>query len=170
MSDILDKLKKIQKLANRGSTESEKRTAQNLLNQLSAKYNISLEDLKDYTSKNIYTWHCSTDDEKDLLIQILSKVIQEQYMDLIEKEDRQFGLKLTYLQYVEVDTLFGLYKDQLMNEIYYLKQAFYKKHNLFPPTPSDCTVDNNISEDDIKQILKYFQNLKYIAPYKQIGN
>jgi len=132
MSNILDRLNKIKKLVDFGSTDGEKSAALKLFNKLIDQYNISPQELQTQLTK-IYTWECKNKTEEELLILILSKVIENQYMDLIEKDNNNLGLELTYIQYIEVDWLFNLYKIELENEIKYLKQAFYKKHDLFPP-------------------------------------
>lgn len=166
--DILEKLHKIKQLINRGATPGEKAAAKNLFDCLVDKYQISLEELEELKVKS-YTWECKNKTEEELLIQILSKVIKDQYMDLIQ-DDQNFGLELTYLQYIEVDLLFGLYKVELENEIKYLTQAFYKKHDLFPPVTDEQKKNAPApSDEQIREILKYFQSLKHIDVYKQIS-
>lgn len=167
--DILEKLNKIKQLIDRGGTPGEKSAARNLFDQLVNKYQISPEELEEVQVK-VYTWECKNKTEEELLIQILSKVIKNQHMDLIIKDELKFGLELTYLQYVEVDLLFELYNVELENEIKYLKQAFYKKHDLFPPITEDQKKNApKISEDQVRDILKYFRSLKDIDVFKQIG-
>ncbi len=163
--DIIDRLQKIKKLAQEGKTVGEKASAQFLFDKLVDQYDITPEQLNEQQTKP-YMWECENIHDQELLIQILSKVIQNQYMDLIE-EDSKIGLELTKLQYIEVDWMFGLYKSAFNKELKLLKQAFYKKHELFPPSDDDQKC--NISQEEIQDIIKYFRNLKTIIPHKQIG-
>ena len=171
MENILQKLKKIKALADRGSTPHERSTARKLLEDLLKKYNMSMEDL---ITEEIQMFYFSffTSTEKDLLFQIVGHITHTNRISWWKtKNTRKIGFKLTPLQAALVSDYWDAYREPLKKEIKKyidtLFTAYVQKHRLFAPSNGKSNGDSDPVDRDL--LLAMLRNLCEVErPTKKI--
>lgn len=162
---IIDRIMKVKALADRG-TDGERAAAQRLLEELMEKYHIDEADI-DTEKKNIYIIDAGELFFKDLFRQIyLVKFGRDRDIWLIEKmpkkEKRQYAelgygdktanlaIECTKAEFLEVKTLFEIYRNDLKEQMETFMYAYFHKNNLLAPADPnhDCT------EEDERKAMK----------------
>ena len=160
MSQIKQKLKKIQQLAERGEA-GEKDNANRLLKELLKKYRLTIEDLfedekKHYTIKYRHRW------EKTLLFQIYAKVLNKTTINYMkEKYHSRVTFELTPSEYAEIKLLFDIYRKTFKEEIGVLVDAFISKHEIWSGFSSN---DNEkIDYERLRKIMEMSRGLQDVT-------
>ena len=146
----LDLLKKLKSLANdvRGN-ENERQSAEEQLNKLMLKYNITEEDLEiEKTERR--NFYFKNEWEHRLICQTIYKLWPEMTIY------RQFGKKnwiwaeMTDAQYLEFEVHYCAYKASFQKEFDIFYYAFLSKNHIFPDKPAkNNSNDGGMSEGDL---------------------
>lgn len=174
---ILDRLKKLRALAERG-VGGEKSTAQKKLNKLLKENNLTLESLDEvtpqyflfkYTNKHTYR----------LLLQIMHKVVTPSLPDDLplnyykSKGTRnKIGIYCTPAQKLEIELDYEFYTELLDREIDTLLSAFIQKQDIFPANGPVSHIDpTEMSAEDLQELARiqqYANNIQYVNRHKMI--
>lgn len=132
----IEKLKKLRELALRG-VGGEKTQAIAILEKLTQKYGVSMEELDEDVIKDFrFTFH--GDKERKLLLQITYKITNETnrfhtlfFTNTGRKCRTECEISCTEAQKIEIEFLFDFYKKLWEKEIEALFSAYIQKHQLF---------------------------------------
>jgi hypothetical protein len=161
METIISRLKKIKVLAERGEA-GEADVAKERLLVLLDKYGLSLKDLEE-DKKTKYTFRYAFVDEKDLMLQCISKVTDDPKLSYSYRRDRkkEFYVELTEWQYVESKDLISFhikqYRDARKKKMEAFKQAYLSRHRLF--AESATGEGSKLSEEELDAILREFHSM-----------
>lgn len=165
MNDIVDKIKKIRALAERG-VGGEKVTAQKKLDKLLRDNNLSLESLEE-DSIQYYLFSYKDDHSAKLLSQVIYKVLGTENGKKLYKSRGtrlKIGVYCTPAQKIEIDLEYEFYLNLFNYEVEQLLSAFIQEQDIFP---DDCPVDKinltDLSDEDRDKIIKqemYRKNIK----------
>lgn len=163
MENIKEKLRKIKALAERGY-EGERKAAQEMLDNLLKKYNLTLDDIRSGEIKTHWFFYVNQLDRK-LLFQIYSKVTDchagiEYYNSKHRK--RQIGFDITPLQAAEIKILQNIYRKAFREETEFLLRAFIQKHKI-TPSPSQDNNSDDIDIEELLRILSMVNNMKDVV-------
>lgn len=168
---ILDRLKKIRKLAEYGSTDGEREAAQALLDKIINKYDIELCEISDDEEIEDFDFDFHGHDEKVILMQVGYKVTGiGTYYELRNRNTNrkiktQIRKKCTKSQSIEIQILFEFYRDLWYEEKDYFMKAFVQKHRLFGDSDED--VDPvKLSNEEILKIQMMEAGLSHKSPLK----
>lgn len=162
---IIDRIMKVKALADRG-TDGERAAAQRLLEELMEKYHIDEADIN--TEKtNIYLIDAGDPIFKDLFRQIylvkfgrnrdiwcidkMPKKDKRRYAELgFGDKDANLAIECTKAEFLEVKTLFEIYRKDLKEQLGTFMYAYFHKNDLLAPADPnhDCT------EEDERMALK----------------
>jgi len=176
MELIIEKLKKIKKLAEEGF-DGEMQAAVYLLNQQLKKHNLTIDDLQDEVEKE----RCFTaigDNERFALLMCCLKVIGI---------DRSYGLKyyrgelkkqyisLTEIEYIDISQMFDFHKKNMKKEFEKMVLDFQKsyqyKHGLYASENSEKHKSNyKPSYSEWLKIKQFADNMDDNFFHKQINN
>lgn len=138
---ILNRIRNIKELSeDTGATEGEKANALDKLHKLLEKYNLTLDDLQD-NQRQRYDFTYRRKWEKRLLIQIMAYVLESKDFDVWGYTNRdsnrrlqKVGVDLTKTEYEQINRLYTMYKKQFVDELVLLMEAFFERHNIYPPS------------------------------------
>lgn len=175
---IKSKVLKLQALAERGEN-GEALNAKRLLDQLLAKYGVTLEDIvgaQDEVDRYVFNVK-ENGYGLTLFIQCYFKITGEKRMSY-GKHRRYISVDLTKLQYVELKSLYDWHYKQLSKEIKRMQkefaEAYIQKHKIFNTREDDSdSEDKELTPEDIERllrVLRYMDSVEDTSYHKQIGN
>ncbi len=132
---IIEKLKKVKELAERG-VEGEAQAAKEKLDILLNKYGLTLKDLEEVKT-NEYKFKYVTVYEKKIMIQCISKVLDNPQLTYSWYKDKkkEFFVEMTEWQFIEATSLIKFHIKQFRKEVKERMKAFFSaycsKHTLF---------------------------------------
>jgi hypothetical protein len=172
MELIIDKLKKIKELSERG-INGEAKAAKAALEKLLAKYSLTVESLSSET-KIIYCFKAKEGNDRAALFMCVLKVagnegIKTMYRIKGEKANNIY-VDLTEYEFAEVSQLYDFHKHNINKEfektINSFQQAYQYRHRLYA---SDKTEDGReMTGEEIMRILKYASDMDDVQFYKEI--
>jgi hypothetical protein len=171
MELIIEKLKKIKELVERG-VDGEAKAAREKLHILLNKYNLSIEDLED-NKVSSYKFKYVTSAELDIIIQCISKVTDnpKQVYSYYKDKKKEVFVKLTEWQYIEATVLVkfhvALFRKELKSHLKALVSAYCSKHHLFADS-STGEGGVEMTEEEIMKYLKIYRSLDDKSFQKQI--
>ena len=172
MSDINERIKKLKALALRG-VGGEKEQAQALLEKLTKKYCISLEDL-DENKIEFFVLEYHGEIEKRLIVQITYKILNKDgcvYSRRYVKSGRKCRTKLeiecTEAQKIEIEFLFDFYKKLWEKEVEIFFKAFIQNHSLFGKL-KDGESGTHLTNEQLFKMYQMMQGLSNDKPLLQI--
>lgn len=154
---IIDRLRKIEKLANCG-VDGERENAVRMLRDLLSQHGLTLEDLSEENKKE-YWLNYRTIWEKKLLCQIYAKITgssQIRYSKLKGKTGMFF--KLGVAQYIDFMAMYDAYRPALKKEMETLFMAFVSKHNICAPPNEDS--NTKCSREESERIWQMIMGLR----------
>jgi hypothetical protein len=163
-------LRKILELSKRGY-DGEKDNAEAMLFMFMKKHSLTFEDLEkcednvikeyEFTYKGLF--------EKDMLFQIFSKVINNKILKYStpKRSRTKITFKLTYIQFVEISSMFSIYKSAWSQYQEDSFSAFINKNRLFP----DITAGEDImSNEETARISSIMRSMNITPINKMIEN
>jgi len=153
---LLEKLKKVKALADRGSG-GERESAAALLERMMKKHGITDNDLEENVVQ-LYWIRYKTDYERKLLFQLA-------YMHTgpghaagcvgkwTNRKRKEVGITCTAAQYIEIHADFDFYREALAEEMDVFYTAFINKNHLFPPPELEGDLDDT-GEVDLVRLEK----------------
>lgn len=167
-----ERLKKIYALAMQG-VGGEKEAAAELLEKLTKKYGVSIEEL-DEEKISSFEMEFHGDIEKRLLVQVVYKVTGKsgnvykmRYTESGRLCKTKSSVRCTEAQKIEIEFLFDFYKRLFEKEKEYLLKAFIQKHRIFGVCDNDEAQDE-ISREELLKIMNMAAGLSDETPLKQI--
>ncbi len=172
MSDIKERLKKLRELALRG-VGGEKTSAQEILDELLKKYEISIEDLDGDTVKDFsLTYHGN--EQRQLLVQTIYKVTGStgnwcglRYTHSGRACRTELSVSCTEAQKAEIEFLFSFYVRLWEDEKKMLLRAFIQKHQIFGSL-KDGEKGSEISKEELAKLYTLMSGLSDERPLLQI--
>jgi hypothetical protein len=172
MESIVEKIKKIQALAERG-VSGEAKAAKAALEKLLKKYNLTLEDLSRETVKK-RCFVAKNDNEKAVLIMCGFKIVgEERVTKLYSYKGRPNScyLDLNDYEFIELSQLFDFHKKNINNEFEKVRTDFQRgyqyKHKLY--SSSKTANEAKVTKEDVMRILRYASEMKDVEFYKAIA-
>lgn len=136
MSNKIELINKLKRLMN-SDNESEKASAEEKLHLIMNKYEIDESELDDGQDKK-YDLYYHNNIEKRILIQVMFKVLGDDYKNKVYVERNKPGknIKLivycTYERYVEISVQYDFYKELILEDLDTFITGFIYKHHIFP--------------------------------------
>lgn len=154
---ILEQIKKVKELAERG-IGGEKENAKILLDKLLKKYNISFNEVNN-EEKDEYIFNYKTNFDEKILIQCLLKYSKSDDY-LTYKQENKIKIKLTKLEWLDVEASYDFYKNLFSKEIDLLFTAFINKHDIFrEKNPNDNSKGKELSEQEMESLINMMKGL-----------
>lgn len=166
---LKDKLRKILELAERG-VDGERNNAKQMLQDLMAKYGVTLEELTSPQVKR-YWLRYKYPFERSLILQILGFVLDCNTLGTYKRTAKKaVGIDLTPLQHRTFQEYWDTYRkpltDEVMKYIDSVFSAYIAKHQLFSSQPGKA---QEMTEEEIERLRQVMQGLRPIArPVHQI--
>jgi hypothetical protein len=161
MENILDKLKKIQALAEAG-VGGERENAKRKLEALLAKHGLTFEDLATKQLPQVHYYRYKGMTERQLLAQCHVRVVPRSRprVSYTRKGRRAIGYELTPLEQLELGPLWSYYRRLWKKELGAFFMAFIHKHDLFPrgPKPKE-EGDSTLTEEEAAKIMDMMSGL-----------
>lgn len=170
MSDIHERLKKLRALAMQG-VGGEQAQAQAMLDKLTQKYGVSMEDLEeDKLDKYEFTFKNET--EEKLLTQISYKVTNRTDNFFLHKDKRHNRYKewieCTEAQKVEIDFLFEFYRELWEQECAAFLFAFIQKHRLYGERKEGEGNSKEFSKEELTKMIAMMGVMQDKIPLHQL--
>lgn len=172
MNSKIELLQKLKALTEKG-VGGEKRNAENMLNKLMDKYNISETELSEDTiAETRFTYHGK--EQERLLLQIIYKVTNAtdnthayNYTKSNRKCRTIIGADVTAAQKIEIEFLFDFYVTQYEKERTALLNAFIQKHHLYGKLKLG-EQPKRVSPEEIIKMSKLMKGLDYVSPIRRL--
>jgi len=161
METIIQKLKKVKELADRGEA-GEALAAKAKLFELLQKHGLSIEDIEDDIKKS-YTFRYAFTDEKRVMLQCISKVIDDPKMSYTFRRDRrkEFSVELTEWQYIESMDLIKFhlkqYREEKKRKMRALFSAYLNRHDLF--AESSEPGESKMTPEEYAEFIRAYQGI-----------
>ena len=161
METIIEKLKKVKELMDRGE-EGEALAAKNLLFKLLAKHGLTLDDITDDVKKS-YLFKYVFAREKRMMLQCISKVADDPKLRYSHQNDKkkEFWVDLTEWQYIEVSDMIEFHVKQFRKEMELKMDAFLgayiNKHNLF--AESSEPGESTLTPEELAEFLRQYEGM-----------
>ena len=160
MDRIIDKLKKLLALAERGE-RGEADNARRLLEAELRRHGLTLEDIC-ADSKRTRIFKYNSNEERTLLIQVLVNYLgskSDAFCDsTYNKYQKEVYIALSDIEYIDISNMYDFFKAQFRKERKRLLQdmikAFVQKHRIFDSTPQECQEDDR--EIDWEELQRIF--------------
>lgn len=175
MDRIIDKLKKLLALAERGE-RGEADNARRLLEAELRRHGLTLEDIcDDNKKKRIFKYN--SNEERTLLIQVLVNYLgskSDAFCDsTYNKYQKKVYIALSDIEYIDISNMYDFFKAQYRKErkrlLHDMIQAFVQKHSLFDITPQERPdYDREIDWDELKRILALSSTMEDVTFRKQL--
>ena len=168
MDRIIDKLKKLLALAERGE-RGEADNARRLLEAELRRHGLTLEDIcADNRRTRMFKYN--SNEERGLLIQVLVNYLGSKSDAFCEstynKHKKQVYIDLTDMEYIDISNMYDFFKAQYRKErkrlLHDMIQAFVQKHRLCPDD------DREIDWDELKRILALSSTMEDVTFRKQL--
>lgn len=171
---IMEKLRKIQAMAERG-TEFEKRVAREKLDAFLDEYGLTIDDVID-SEKRPFLFKYKTKMEGELLFQIMRHVmmVREIRLQYYKENPRNIYVEMTPIQHRQVLEYWETYRKEFNTEIAKVNEsvfvAFIEKHKLFSYAPAESDECDKCERPlDFELIRKLRNSMKDIrSPRVQI--
>jgi hypothetical protein len=171
METIIQKLKKIQELAEKG-IEGEAKAAKIMLDKFLLQHNLTLDDIKqEKKEKRLFKY--VTVHERSVMINCISKVLDDPKMTYswYKNKKKEFFVEMTDWQYIEAQDLIKFhikqFRKELKKKLEALTRAYIHNHNLFSETQSDGE-GKKLSPEEISEILRAMEGLEDVSYLKKI--
>ena len=149
-------VRKIKSLAD-GGVAGEQQNAQELLDKLMKKYNISEEDLQEEKIQFFKIKVPNIFKAESLANQILYSIVGEDNGKGLYGRKRLYYVKCTYAEFLEFEAKYKFYLYHYKKELAIFYSAFIQANNIFYTGPG-AKVDTNLTEEDL-QMLKMAKGL-----------
>lgn len=175
MDRIIDKLKKLLALAERGE-RGEADNARRILEAELRKNGLTLEDICAGNRKT-RMFKYNSNEERTLLIQVLLNYLGSKSDAFSEstynKYKKQVYISLSDIEYIDISNMYDFFKTQFRKERKRLLQdmimAFVQKHRIFDSTPQERPDDDwEIDWEKLKRIFALSSTMEDVTFRKQL--
>ena len=150
MSDIYEKLKAVNELKHRGSTPEERQSAKEKLDQLSIKYNVSIEELdKQRVDGDLHWYGFKVRDlmEFHILVQCIWYITERVVESIKDEPGLRMAFQLSEREVKDCTMAINNYLSVWREDYQIILQAFVMKHKLFGPSSPKSETKDNPSQD-----------------------
>lgn len=171
MESIIDKLRKIKKLADEGFV-GEAAAAKAMLSKLLDKYNLTIDDLSDTTIKPRLFFAKGAHDKRVFLYCCAKVLGHERGIEAAYDRRKPYNVYIdaTDYEFVELSNLYAFHKANFKKEFDKALEEFYAAyrytHDLYPSDVEETTGD--IDEETVKRILAYIGGMGKVQYLKQL--
>jgi len=167
MDRIIDKLKKLLALAERGE-QGEAENARRLLEAELRKHGLTFDDIRE-ENKRTRMFKYNSNEERTLLIQVLVNYLGSK-SDAFNKSTYNKYKKQVY---IDISNMYDFFKAQFRKERKRLLQdmikAFVQKHRIFDSTPQECQEDDReIDWEELQRIFALSSTMEDVTFRKQL--
>jgi hypothetical protein len=171
MDKILERLRKIKELADRGE-QGEAIAAKKKLEEGLEKHGLHLSDL-DAIKRTKRKFKYFYGAEKDIIFQIVFKVLRIPTISYSTwKNKKIMEIELSDIEYIDiksqVDFHLKQYRKELKAKMKTFTSAYIAKHRLFSDVPSDGEPENPLSLEEIAEIVAMVNNLEDVTYHKTL--
>ena len=175
MDRIIDKLKKLLALAERGE-QGEAENARRRLEAELRKHGLTFDDIRE-ENKRTRMFKYNSNDERTLLIQVLVNYLGSKSdafnKSTYNKYKKQVYIDLTDMEYIDISNMYDFFKAQFRKERKRLLQdmikAFVQKHRIFDSTSQGCQEDDReIDWEELKRIFALSSTMEDVTFRKQL--
>ena len=131
---LLEKIRKVQALANRGA-DGEKQSAAALLDRLMTQYGIDEAEIAEERLEKCF-FRYKTPYERKLLVQV--KIPFKCVGSYSGRARKQVGIDCTAAERLEIEFSYEFYKAALEEEMERFYSAFLMKNDIFPPASKEA--------------------------------
>lgn len=174
--ELLEKIKKIKALADRG-VGGEKTTAQATLERLMQEHGITEADLEmEREETAFFPYHDEL--ERRILIQVIFSVTGKPAFGCVGaasgRKRKKYGADCTAAQRLEIEFNHKFFYEAAKKEFEVFLYAFYMKNRIFPPdgiAPEQET--KALTEEELEEVLRAEQmaaTMEKYTPHKAIGD
>ncbi|MDR0872240.1 MAG: hypothetical protein LBN27_02075 [Prevotellaceae bacterium] len=170
MESIIEKLKKIQTLAERGCN-GEMENAKFLLDKLLKQYNLTLEDLSSEIRKERVFKNCNA----AVFIMCSYKIFGVKRTKTsynYKNKPKDLCIELTDLEYIEISEFYNFHKRNFDKEFQKMKvdfQCSYQlKHELYTEKNDSDDKGKSYSQEELEKLLTYASMMEDVAFHKAI--
>jgi len=171
MADINSTLRKIKALADGTANAHEREAALSKLYELMELHGISEADIEDEAVQvHNFKWRNKRDGK--LLLQIISKIMATNSLETYayrrggRKVSGELGIKCTTAQMLEINFMFGFYKDLYHREEEAFYSAFIQKHKIFGPSSGG---GKEIPDEELLKMCQLMEGMENATPHKRIS-
>lgn len=161
---IIDRIQKVKALADRG-TDGERGAAERLLKELMEKYHITEADLGEEVME-MHIFHLGESMFRHLFVQLhtklfgrerpvydISKMPKKEKKFLYESgfgdKDADAAIECTASEFLEISTLFSIYKEDFNRQFKVFRYAYYDRNDLLIESTGD---DSELSEEELERL------------------
>jgi len=161
METIIEKLKKVKELADRGEA-GEALAAKALLFKLLEKHGLTLEDIEDEV-KHQYLFKYAFAREKSVMLQCIAKVVDDPALRYSYRKDKrkEFWVEMTEWQYVEAKDMIEFHIKQFRRDLELKMDAFLSayinKHNLFAESTEPG--ESKLTPEELAEFLRQYEGM-----------
>ena len=155
---IIEQLKKLKVMIDRGATDGERAAAQHIFDALCQANSITPDELCDVRSVRFFT--CKTEYERRLLLQIVCAVLNVHSSDAgfsVWKEGRKRnsrGFELTEAEFVKVERLYRIYRKDFQKEVERTYRAFVQANNIFPAAQRQAEQERILTQEEYDDLCR----------------
>lgn len=174
--DVIEQIKSIHNLIERGATEGEKEAAANALRRVMDRYGVTEEQLAEfYELRKKYPFTVKNKIDSTILFQCYRKVcnIVGDIQVWKAKGGRKFYLELTESEFTELEKMYQHYSKLWVAELDLLLTAFCGRHNLFA-ADAECADTSGYTYVDwerikrARELMKALKGKSYEPEFKQL--
>lgn len=175
MDKIIDRLKKLLSLAERGY-QGEAENARRILEAELLKHGLTIEDICSENKKErIFKYN--SNEERSLLIQVFVNYLGSKnevfHKSWYSAKSKMVGINLTDLEYIDILNMYEFHKTHFRKERKRLLEdmiaAYVQKHRIYDSTPSDTGRENeDIDWDRLKRVLALSASMEDVSYRKSI--
>lgn len=163
-SSIIDLLKKLKALADRG-VGGEKENAQQMLQRLMDKHGISLEDIEGEVKRRRDFF--ISDEQMKFFKQVVGSVVGREYVYKSRRGDRRkkklIALDLTDADYIEIDAKFDFFWKAWEKDVLLFYKAFVQKNHLYSKPNDDEKEEDDDREYTAEEKAEFFRMAQMMA-------
>lgn len=167
---VIEQLKKLRNMIERGATEHERDTAQRIYDALCRNHDVTPDELFDTKSVKFFTF--KGEHERRLLSQIIAAVTNSTDFSVWRQGRKRtvHGFELTETEYVKAELLFRVYGGDLRKEMDRTYRAFLETNKIFPATARESCDDLTPEEyEELKRVVMMADVMTASRINKEIG-
>ncbi len=171
MESVINLLRKIKALADNGATDGEKSAANNRLQVLLKKHNLTIEDILEERVSDI-CFKYENEEQKSFLFQIIVNVLGKSKS--IEKgvamRSKSVYMSLTKPEEIDITEKYLFYWNDYNKKQKDFRAAYVHANDLGAPLEGEERTLSDDEKTDLLRILKLANSIEAASFYKKLGN
>ena len=150
---LIEQLKKLRNLAERGATEHERDAAQRMYDTICRTHDITPDELVDV--REVRFFDVKTEHDRKLLVQIVCAVLDLTDFSVWKqgRKRNKLGFELTEAEFVKIERMYRIYRADFRKQIDRAYRAFVEANRIYPATAHSGHSDELTAEEyeELKQ-------------------